>query len=538
MTAELIATVEAWIADDPDDDERAELRALLDALPDTEAELADRFSGTLAFGTAGLRGPLRAGPMGMNRVVVQRAAAGFGRYLLDLDEGNAVAGVAVGYDARRGSRQFALDTCEVLGGLGIRTYLLPTPQPTPVLAFAVRYLSAAGGVMVTASHNPPQDNGYKVYLGVGSDCDGGQIVPPHDGRIAERIEAVGRLADLPRTMELSETVDVMDAYLAATIAVPFLPQVRDVKVAYTPLHGVGGATFMQAFDRAGFPTPTPVAEQFQPDGTFPTVAFPNPEEPGAMDLVMALAAQVGADIAIANDPDADRMAAAIPDPSAPGGWRRLTGNEIGWLLAEHVLANTSGDDRLFVTTVVSSGLLSRMTAAAGVQYDEVLTGFKWIARSMLVHEGRARFVLGYEEALGFLVGTVVRDKDGIVAALVMAEVAALAKQEGATLVQKLDAIAERFGRHLTAQRVVKMAPADALAAVQRLAKEPPSEVAGRAVTETTWRDDASLLTLRLGDAIRLQFRPSGTEPKLKIYGEGVDVDPAEALDAAAALIGD
>jgi phosphomannomutase len=539
--SDLVARVRAWIADDPDADDRGELEALLAELPASEPELVARFAGTLAFGTAGLRGPLRAGPMGMNRVVVQRAAAGFGRYLLDCDPANAERGVAVGYDARRNSHRFALDTCEVLGGMGIRAHVLPGPLPTPVLAFATRHLHAAGGVMVTASHNPPQDNGYKVYLGsqiggAGPECDGGQIVPPHDGRIAERIAAVGTIADLARSDALTTVVDVLDAYLTATCAVPFRAEARNVRVAYTPLHGVGGGTFMAAFERAGFPAPTPVVEQFEPDGTFPTVSFPNPEEPGAMDLVMALAASIDADVAIANDPDADRMAAAVPDPSAPGGWRRLTGNEIGWLLADHILANTAGSDRLVVTTVVSSGLLSRMASAAGVAYDEVLTGFKWIANSMVRHEHSHRFVFGYEEALGYLVGDVVRDKDGIVAALVMAEVAAIAKAEGTSLVAKLDAIAARFGRHLTDQRVVKMDPAAAGAAVRAMAADPPATIAGHAVTEASWRDDAGLLTLRLGDAIRLQLRPSGTEPKLKIYGEGVDVDPGPVLDALRDLV--
>ncbi len=527
------------MGDDPDPDTRAELATLVEGAQAGDAtalaDLASRFAGTLQFGTAGLRGALGAGPMRMNRAVVRRAAAGLGRWLLDTDPAHADRGVAIAYDARHKSRDFAEDSAAVLAGAGIRVFLLPGPLPTPVLAFAVRHLGTAAGVMVTASHNPPQDNGYKVYVGTG-----GQITPPVDGEIAERIAAVGSVGDLPLAPPDSSLIvrlddGVVHDYLDAVVATTFVPTARDVTVAYTPLHGVGRTVAMAAFERAGFGPPHVVTDQADPDPTFPTVAFPNPEEPGAMDRLLALAAEVGADIALANDPDADRLGVAVPDPSSPGGWRVLRGDEIGWILADHVLCHTEGPDRLVVTTVVSSSLLARIAADHGVHHAETLTGFKWIARAAVEHP-EWRFVFGYEEALGFLVGDVVRDKDGIGAALVMAEVAALARLEGTTVLGRLHAIHERYGRYRTAQHVVRMTPAEAAAAVQRLQARPPAQLAGHTVTATEFRADADLLRLTLDGGSRVMLRPSGTEPKLKIYAEAVGEDPSPLLAATVTLL--
>ena len=400
---------------------------------------------------------------------------------------------------------------------------MPGPGPTPVLAWAVPHLQAVAGVMVTASHNPPRDNGYKVYLE-----DGSQIVSPVDVEIATAIDAVDLSA-----IELAEADDPLvvllddapvEAYLDAVPAVRLVPDLDGVTVAYTPMHGVGGDTLLAAFERAGWARPTVVAAQFTPDPDFPTVSFPNPEEPGAMDLLLACAREAGAELALANDPDADRLGAAIPTPD--GDWRRLTGDELGWLLADHVLRHTAGEDRLVVTTLVSSSLLARMAAAAGVHHAETFTGFKWIAKTMRDRPGQ-RFVFGYEQALGYLVTALPRDKDGITAAVLMAEIAALAKAEGVTLQQRLDDLADRFGRYVTAERSLRMEPAVAAARVTMLRSAPPAALAGRPVDEVLEYPEANLLRLVCGRS-RVQVRPSGTEPKVKIYGEGVDEDPAAA----------
>lgn len=530
MTAQdLSRTVDAWIAAEPDDDVREELTALRDGPPD---ELAERFGGRLTFGTAGLRAQVGAGPLRMNRLVVRQAAAGLADYLLEIDPRARERGVVIGHDARRKSDVFALDTARVMAARGLRALVLPGPQPTPVVAWALTELDGAACVVVTASHNPPQDNGYKVYLG-----DGAQIVPPHDVGIAERIGALD-----PTTIELSAeddplierlSTDIVDRYVAAAPAVRRRPDVPGVPVAYTPMHGVGGAVVLRAFEAAGFAPPAVVAEQFDPDPTFPTVSFPNPEEPGAMDLVMALAAATGALIAIANDPDADRAGAAIPQPD--GSWRRLGGDEIGWLLADHLLRTTEGDDRLVITTLVSSALLGRMAAAHGVHFAETFTGFKWIGRTILDRPDQ-RFIFGYEQALGYLVAPRPLDKDGITAAVLLAEVAAVAAADGTTLQARLDDIAATYGRHVIADRSIKMDPAVAAEKVAALQAEPPPEVNGTPVAEVTWFDEAGLLRLDLEGGIRVQVRPSGTEPKVKLYGEAVDTDPTPYLAALAALL--
>jgi phosphomannomutase len=530
VTEQLRRAVEAWLADDPDPDTRTELQALLAA--GDEAELADRFRGRLEFGTAGLRGALGAGPMRMNRVVVRRAAAGVAVWLLATDPEGAQRGVVIGYDARHKSDVFAADTAAVLAGAGIRARLFPHVVPTPVLAFAITELRAAAGIMVTASHNPRQDSGYKVYL-----SEGRQIVAPVDAAISTYIDSVGPTAAIALASD-SPLIELLDespieAYLAHAPSVRLVPDADDVRIAYTALHGVGAAVALAAFARAGLPAPEVVADQCRPDPDFPGLPFPNPEEPGTLDALFDLARREDADIALANDPDADRLGVAVP--TADGSWRRLTGDEIGWLLADHILRHTMGGDRLVVTTLVSSSLLSAMASDAGVRYAETFTGFKWIAQTVL-DRPRERFVFGYEQALGYLVARRPLDKDGITAAVLFAEVAAVAKRDGVTLQDRLDALAARFGRHVTAERNVLVAPtamAGVMAAVRAAA---PSELAGVAVTAVSEFPEAGLVRYQCGSTARVQIRPSGTEPKVKIYVETVGADPQPFIDAAVALL--
>ncbi|WP_407566308.1 phospho-sugar mutase [Streptomyces sp. 184] len=512
------------MAEDPDPDTRAELDALLRA-QDTAA-LADRFAGTLQFGTAGLRGELGAGPMRMNRAVVIRAAAGLAAYLTEQGAGGGL--VVVGYDARHKSHAFAEDTAAVMTGAGFRAAVLPRPLPTPVLAFAIRHLGAAAGVTVTASHNPPRDNGYKVYLGGGS-----QIVPPADAAIAAAIEAVGALADVPRPEGGWEVLgeEVVEAYLDRAAAVVAAGGPRGVRTVHTALHGVGGATLAAAFTRAGFPAPVPVAEQAEPDPDFPTVAFPNPEEPGAMDLAFATARKAAGgdvDVIIANDPDADRCAVAVPDAGAEAGWRMLRGDEVGALLATYLVQKRAAGT--FAASIVSSSLMGRIARAAGLPYEETLTGFKWLARV----DG-LRYA--YEEALGYCVDPDgVRDKDGITAALLVAELTAELKAAGRTLQDLLDDIAVEHGLHATDQLSVRVDDLDVIAAaMRRLRTSPPRSAAGLRVTlaEDLAKGTADLpptdglrYTLAGSDdrgvaAARVIVRPSGTEPKLKCYLEAV-----------------
>jgi phosphomannomutase len=523
--ADLLQRARAWAADDPDEATRAELEAAIAAVEAGAdgTELADAFAGPLEFGTAGLRGALGPGPNRMNRVVVTRAAAGLAAYLREA--GQASGPVVIGYDARHGSDVFARDTAEVMSGAGFRPLVLPRPLPTPVLAYAIRDLGCVAGVMVTASHNPPQDNGYKVYLG-----DGSQIVPPADAQIAEQIAAVGPLAAVPRG-DAGEVLDegVVDRYLDSVVGL-VEDGPRELTVVYTPLHGVGGTTVARVLTAAGFAAPLTVEAQEEPDPEFPTVAFPNPEEPGAMDLAMALAAERGADLVVANDPDADRCAAAVPGPH---GWRMLRGDEVGALLAHHLLAR--GRTGVYATSVVSSSLLARMAAAAGQPHAETLTGFKWIGRV----EGLA---FGYEEALGYCVDPAhVRDKDGVSALLLLCELAARCRAEGRTLDDLLDDIAREHGLHATDQLSVRFDDlAGIAAAMERLRATPPTSLGGLAVD---WVDDLSTgsadlpptdgLRYTLAEGARVVVRPSGTEPKLKCYLEVVvPVDPADDVDAA------
>ncbi|MFI6391865.1 phospho-sugar mutase [Nonomuraea sp. NPDC050547] len=537
--SDLLRQARAWLAQDPDPDTRAELSDLIERAD--LGTLTSRFGAKLEFGTAGLRGELGAGPNRMNRVTVMRAAAGLAAVL------GPGKHVVIGYDARYKSDVFARDTAAVLTGAGIHASLLPRPLPTPVLAFAVRHLGADAGVTVTASHNPPRDNGYKVYWN-----DGSQIVPPVDGQISAAIDAVGRVDGLPlgapyeergldaapgTFTELGE--DLLDDYVEAVTALP-LGTARTLKVAYTPLHGVGAGTLTGAFLAAGFASPMAVEQQRNPDPAFPTVAFPNPEEPGAMDLALALAGKIGADLVLANDPDADRCAVGLP--VGDGSWRMLTGDEVGTLLGEYVIANTTGD-RLVATTIVSSTLLGKIAAAHGVRYAETLTGFKWIMRA---GEG---LVYGYEEALGYSVGShaglPVHDKDGIGAALTVAAIAAEAKRAGRTLLDLLDDQARRYGLHATSQLSVRVEDVSLIsAAMARLRAEPAKELGGRVVEgiDDLAKGEGGLpptdgLRYRLAGGARVVVRPSGTEPKLKCYLEvvvPVEVEVAAARTKAAA----
>lgn len=512
MQDELIARAEAWLAEDPDAETREELAELIDAKD--VAELTARFSGTLQFGTAGLRGELGAGPMRMNRAVVIRAAAGLAAYLKAKGEAGGL--VVIGYDARHKSADFARDTAAVMTGAGLRAAVLPRPLPTPVLAFAIRHLGAVAGVEVTASHNPPRDNGYKVYLG-----DGSQIVPPADAEIAAEIDAVAGLDTVPRPDGGWETLDegVLNAYLARTDAVLAQGSPRTARTVYTAMHGVGKDVLLAAFDRAGFPAPVLVAEQAEPDPDFPTVAFPNPEEPGAMDLAFAQARATDPDLIIANDPDADRCAVAVKSGDG-AGWRMLRGDEVGALLARHLVDR--GARGTFAESIVSSSLLGRIAEKAGLAYEETLTGFKWIARV----EG-LRY--GYEEALGYCVDPEgVRDKDGITAALLITELASELKERGRTLLDLLDDIAVEHGLHATDQLSVRVEDLSVIAnAMRSLRERPPTTLAGLRITkaedlnrgtDTLPPTDGLRYTL---DGARVIVRPSGTEPKLKCYLEVV-----------------
>jgi phosphomannomutase len=535
--------VEAWIAADPDPATRAELARLLG--DGNAAALEDRFGRPLNFGTAGLRGPLGAGSARMNRAVVRRTTVGLARWVLGQGRSAAAAGVVVGRDARHGSDVFAADVADVLTASGVVTHLLSRPLPTPITAFAVRHLGAAAGVMITASHNPAADNGYKVYAG-----DGAQVIPPDDAAIAAGADwgparpewdaPVSRGgADADRLDAEQLAVEVLAAYRDAVVGLLEVGGPRALKLVYTPLHGVGGNVLPGLLAAAGFDPPTIVAEQAEPDPDFPTVPFPNPEEPGALDLALATARHAGADLVLANDPDADRLAVAVPDRD--GRWRALTGDELGVLLADRCLRTTSGPGRLLATTVVSSSMLSKLAAEAGVAYEETLTGFKWVARAAQRHPGH-RLIFGYEEALGYTVGDVVADKDGLSAALVAAELAAGLRAEGLSLLDRLDELAARLGVHATDQWSVRAAGPGAAEAMAEVVatwrRDPPTELGGLAVTDIVdlaggvgGLPPTDAVIVRLGDRGRVVLRPSGTEPKLKAYLE-ISTDPPGAAGLA------
>lgn len=496
-----------WIADDPDDDSRAELQNILARAMGGEAgagdELADRMAGPLEFGTAGLRGPVRAGPNGMNVAVVTRTTAGVADWLTA--QGHSGGVVVVGRDARHGSEAFATAAAEVLTAAGFAVKVLPGPLPTPVLAFAVLELRAVAGIQITASHNPPADNGYKLY-----DATGGQIVPPSDGQIEQAIAAAPAAVSVPRAPGAEVLGDELrDAYLAKVALLPRSPE-RTVKVAATALHGVGAETLRAAFELAGFTDLHLVTEQAEPDPEFPTVAFPNPEEPGATDLLLELASEIDADLAIALDPDADRCALGVRERD--GSWRMLRGDETGVLLGAHVLSTTDTNDPLVATTIVSSSMLSEVAKEFNARYAETLTGFKW-----LVHAGDG-LVFAYEEALGLCVNPdFVRDKDGIAAAVLSAGLIASLRVAGRTPLDVLDELAVRHGVHLTDQvslRVTDLSVREKLMAGLRAT--PPATVGGTDVTMEDLLPDADVLRLT-GDGVRVVIRPSGTEPKLKAY---------------------
>ena len=536
----LLDEARAWLEDDPDPRTRAELTSLIAGVEAgdaaSQAALADAFRGPLEFGTAGLRGRLGPGPGRMNRVVVMRAAAGLAAYLQDHhDEG---AAVVIGYDARRDSDTFARDTAAIMRGAGITAMVLPRPLPTPVLAFAIRHLGADAGVMVTASHNPPEDNGYKVYLG-----DGSQIVPPTDSQISTRIAAASRLPvrDLPTGDDwLTLDDDIEAAYLTRAASLVDAGREHRLRIVITPMHGVGGALLESTLERAGFPVPIRVAEQFDPDPNFPTVTFPNPEEPGAMDLALATARAHGADLVIANDPDADRCAVAIPDARSPdsrGGWRMLRGDEVGSLLGAWVIerGRRAGVPihGVMAESLVSGSQLRSIALAAGLEHVVTLTGFKWIGRI-------PGLVYGYEEALGYCVDpSAVADKDGITAALLVCELAAHLAAQGRTLQDALDDLDREHGVVATEQVSIRVTDLARISQIMtELRRTPPTQVAGVAVHRF---DDLAQgvdglpptdgVRLELADGGRIIVRPSGTEPKVKCYLQAALPPASDVRDA-------
>ncbi len=542
--------VRRWMEDDPDPESRAELASLLDALGEdpggtTVLALAERFSGPLRFGTAGLRAPVGAGESWMNRATVIRATAGLAEHLLEVVPDVRERGVVVGRDARRGSERFQVDVAAVLAARDIPVLWLPGVVPTPVVAFGVRRLGAAAGVMITASHNPPADNGYKVYWGHGA-----QILAPTDADIAAAIDRQPGARFVPRRPAgegIVERGDLVDAYLDAVARVRFVPEapVADLRIAYTPLHGVGKKLFVEALVRRGVGFIEVVPEQAEPDPSFPTVAFPNPEEPGALDLLLALAERTNADLALAHDPDADRLAAAVRCPQR--GFVVLSGDELGVLLARHLIDHDQPEDksRLVVSTVVSSRLLGRMASDLGVRHAETLTGFKHIAARMrqLEADEALRALFGYEEALGYAVSREVHDKDGITAGLALAEMAAVARADGRSLLDVLEAIHRAHGLFLGRSRSLRWSGPGGqrriAAAMQRLRQvEVESLGAGLdaiwdlangtvrgkrsaqgGVADMTPSRLASDAVVLQGPRARAAFRPSGTEPKLKLYLE-------------------
>ena len=513
MNSTLRAEVEAWIADDPDPKTAAELQTLLDA--GDEVTLKKYFNGFLQFGTAGLRGPIGPGPSCMNRAVVGRAAAGIASYM----QKRGMTKVVIGRDARYGSEDYTFETAEIMSGAGMDVYILPRPLPTPVLAFATSYLACDIGIMVTASHNPPQDNGYKVY--VGPEADGvkyasSQIINPTDGFIAADIDAVTSLKSLPRGSKwtiLDE--EVLNEYVKRTSALA--PRPGDLKVVYTAMHGVGTETAQLVFNKAGFSSLITVDEQCTPDPDFPTVAFPNPEEPGAIDLALKKARDFNAELVIANDPDADRCAAAINDPAV--GWRMLRGDELGVVLGEWIAR--SKPSGTFGNSIVSSSALRKISGHYGIDFQEVLTGFKWLAKI-------EDLAFGYEEAIGYAVDSdTVNDKDGISAAIFLAQVAMDLKRDGLTISDLLNQVWERHGFHGTEQISIRVSDMSAITRLLAgLRQTPPKEIAGRAVESI---DDLAApkdglpptdgLRIWLAGGIRIIVRPSGTEAKMKCYIE-------------------
>ncbi|GGK95132.1 phosphomannomutase [Salinibacterium xinjiangense] len=542
MSAGLLADARSWREQDPDATTRAELDELILAAeahdPAAIAALTDRFSARLEFGTAGLRGELGAGPRRMNRVLVTQAAAGLAAYLLKREPSPSIV---IGYDGRRNSEVFARDTATIMAGAGVTTTLLPRHLPTPVLAFAVRHLGASAGVMVTASHNPANDNGYKVYLGRAD--QGSQIVPPEDGLIAAAIAQISTVSidELPRSTDFIVADDtVMFEYVrqTATVGRPVVP----LKFVYSAMHGVGWETAQLVFEAAGFGTPAVVTEQIEPDATFPTVAFPNPEEPGAMDLTFARAVEVGADLAIVNDPDADRLAVAVP--GRDGVWRRLSGNEVGcllgWRAAERATAGGATDGGTLAASIVSSPALRAIAAEYRLGYEDTLTGFKWISRA-------PDLIYGFEEALGYLVDPhIVRDKDGISAAVDFLALASELKAAGRTIDDHFDSFADRFGAYASSQVSLRFEDLSQISGTMTTLRSRLPNLVGSIPVDSI--DDfidgfeqyppGDILRIHLEGGSRVIVRPSGTEPKLKVYIDASSTagDASERRAAANAVV--
>ena len=529
----LFTTAQNWLNQDPDQETRAELEQLIAEAKagkaDAQAELANRFNGRLQFGTAGLRGRLQAGSMGMNRVLVAQAAGGLAEYLKGYDKEPSIV---IGYDGRKNSDVFARDTAEIMAGAGIKAYLLPRKLPTPVLAYAIQYFDTTAGVMVTASHNPPEDNGYKVYLGKAN--GGGQIVSPADKEIAALIDkvAAGNIADLPRSQNFTVLSDeIVDAYIAKTASLAKEPAC-DINYVYTAMHGVGYEVLSKTLAKAGLPQPHIVAEQVWPDGTFPTVNFPNPEEKGALDLAIEVAKKHNAEFIIANDPDADRLAVALPD--AAGNWKPLHGNVIGcylgWYLAKQYHAQ--GKKGVLACSLVSSPALAEIAKKYGFDSEETLTGFKYI--------GKVNGLLfGFEEALGYLVDPdKVRDKDGISAAIVFLDLVRSLKKEGKTLADYAADFTKEFGAYVSGQISIRVSDLSEIGKLMSaLRNNPPAEVGGFKVatfldhTKTDRQSDILVFVLENGS--RLIARPSGTEPKIKFYLDARGTDPKNADEVLA-----
>ena len=529
----LFTTAQNWLNQDPDQETRAELEQLIAQAKagkaDVQAELANRFNGRLQFGTAGLRGRLQAGSMGMNRVLVAQAAGGLAEYLKGYDKEPSIV---IGYDGRKNSDVFARDTAEIMAGAGIKAYLLPRKLPTPVLAYAIQYFDTTAGVMVTASHNPPEDNGYKVYLGKAN--GGGQIVSPADKEIAALIDkvAAGNVADLPRSQNFTVLSDeIVDAYIAKTASLAKEPAC-DINYVYTAMHGVGYEVLSKTLAKAGLPQPHIVADQVWPDGTFPTVNFPNPEEKGALDLAIEVAKKHNAEFIIANDPDADRLAVALPD--AAGNWKPLHGNVIGcylgWYLAKQYHAQ--GKKGVLACSLVSSPALAEIAKKYGFDSEETLTGFKYI--------GKVNGLLfGFEEALGYLVDPdKVRDKDGISAAIVFLDLVRSLKKEGKTLADYAADFTKEFGAYVSGQISIRVSDLSEIGKLMSaLRNNPPAEVGGFKVatfldhTKTDRQSDILVFVLENGS--RLIARPSGTEPKIKFYLDARGTDPKNADEVLA-----
>ncbi len=522
MDQSLVGEVQAWIADDPDPVTASQLQLWLDS--NNEAELRTSFNGFLQFGTAGLRGPIRPGPSGMNRAVVGRTAAGLVTYMKERN----LTSVVIGRDARYGSEDYTFETAEIMSGAGMKVFVLPRPLPTPVLAFATNELSCDVGIMVTASHNPPQDNGYKVYLGGtvdGIEYRGSQIVSPTDVSIAKNIDAITSLKAQPRGKVwtvLGE--EIIEKYIARTAALATKP--GSLRIVYTAMHGVGTETLQRVFQKAGFTSPILVDAQAAPDPDFPTVAFPNPEEPGAIDLALETAKSVHADLVIANDPDADRCAAAVKDPAT--GWRMLRGDELGAILGESIARKSNSG--IFANSIVSSSILKKIAEHYNLEFKETLTGFKWLAKIK-------GLTFGYEEALGYAVDAkTVNDKDGISAAITLAQIATDLAADGKTLLDLLDEIWERHGFHATEQISIRLSDLSKVGVILGgLRNNPPQDIAGRTVTSiddlaapTDGLPPTDGLRIWLDGGVRIIIRPSGTEAKMKCYIEVIEKDSKTA----------